>query len=191
MAACAIFIDRDSLNDSERVDLQSLLDGYSENCVISHQLGNLDRYIEINLHSKPCRPLPNYAAEELYTRIKTSDFLWRVDEPGNLQITNNGTFFDAKTKLHLRLSPIDKDVSSIRVFFQSVQSEKPARVCFSTNNLVETKCEVSKVVSKNQSVVKFKMLNQQNKIAKFILYLDPDWVTNNAVRTWAISNISS
>jgi hypothetical protein len=191
MGACAIFIDRDALNNSERAGLQSLLDGYPEKCVVSHQLGNSERYVEIDLHSKLCRSVPNYVTQELYSRFKTSDFLWRVDEPGNLQITNNGTFFEAKTKLHLRLMPIDKKANTIKVYFQSSQSDKPAKVCFSTNNLKETICEISKIVSKNQSVVEFKMLNQVNKVGKFILYLDPDWVTKNAVRTWAISNISS
>jgi hypothetical protein len=191
MGACAIFIDRDALNSFERAGLQSLLDGYPEKCVVSHQLGNSERYVEIDLYSKPCRSVPNYVTEELYSRFKTSDFLWRVDEPGNLQITNNGTFFEAKTKLHLRLVPIDKKASTIRVYFQSSQSDKPAKVCFSTINLKETICEISKFASKNQSVVEFEMLNQVNKVRKFILYLDPDWVTKNSVRTWAISNITS
>jgi hypothetical protein len=195
MGACAIFIDRDALNNFERADLQSLLDGYPEKCVVSHKLGNSERYVEIDIHSKPCKPAPNYVAQELYSRFKNADFLWRVDEPANLQITNNGTFFEAKTKLHLRLTPIDKKAKTVRVYFQSTfqsgQSAKPAKVCFLTSNMKDTVCEPSKIVSQNQSVVEFKMLNQVNKVGKFILYLDPDWVSNNAVRTWAISNITS
>lgn len=195
MGACAIFIDRDALNQYERGDLQPLLRTYSEKCVITHQLGALERYVEVDLHSPGCRRSSNYVTQELYSKYQSADFLWRVDEPADLQITRNGTFFEAKTRLHLRLIPNDKKANNIRVYFQLTfqdgQSDKPAKVCFSTNNMKDIRCEVSEIISQEQSIVEFKLLTQVNKVEKIILYLDPNWVINNAVHTWAISNITS
>jgi hypothetical protein len=194
LGACAIFIDREALIKSETDVLQRLLNTYPEECIADHEFGNWDRFIEIDIFSKGCRQNANSSTDRLYSKYKNSDFLWRVDEPGNLQVTSTGTFFEAKTNLHVRLTPIDKTSKRIKIYFQSVaknsQSVSPAKICISTNDLKVVRCKLSKNMNPDLFVVDFEMINKVEKLGKFILYLDPDWVTNNEIQSWAISDIS-